>query len=296
MTHARYQPMIDDAARRPALWRVILGVFTSFAVFALWVMLLLWLRAHLDGAEFIDTAADTLALGNRTPQAAVLYLLAVAGLGLGACIAARIWQDRSPRSLIGPGPRTLRHLAASAGTALTVLALLSALTLPFSDPVSPNMPPALWLAWLPLGLTALILQTGGEEILFRGYLQSQLAARFQSELIPMLVPSVLFGLAHYVPGFPPLAALTYILIATLFGILAADLTQRTGSIGAAWGFHLANNALAVLLIAPTGSISGLALWRSDAEFGPEALTSPLATLEILVLLGTWFVIRRVLRV
>ena len=111
-----------------------------------------------------------------------------------------------------------------------------------------------------------------------------------------MAPALLFGFAHYVPSFPLIAALTYVLIATMFGILAADLTIRTGSLGAAWGFHLANNALAVLIIAPTGSVSGLALWRTGTELGPEALTSPLATAEILVLLATWFLIRRVLRV
>lgn len=296
MTYRPDHQMIRDAARRPALWRLVLGVATAVPVLALWVALLIRLRASLRGAGFVDTAADTLALGAETPQAAILTLLAVAGLGLGTLVAARLWQGRGPRSLIGPGPRTLRHAAIAAATALSFLVLLAAATLPASDPLTLNMPPATWLAWLPLGLAALILQTGGEELLFRGYLQSQLAARFRSRLIPILVPSILFGIAHYVPGFPPTAALAYVLIATLFGILAADLTQRTGSIGAAWGFHLANNALAVLIVAPAGSISGLALWQTSTAFGPEALTSPLATLEVLVLLATWFLIRRVLRV
>lgn len=296
MTRRPDQQMIDDAARRPALWRLAVGFITAFAVLALWVAALIGLRAIVLGTGFVDAAADLLALGANTPQAAILTLLAVAGLGVGASAAAYLWHRRNPRSLIGPGPRTLRQGTIAAATALMFLGCLAALALPFSDPVSLNMAPALWLAWLPLGLAALILQTGGEEILFRGYLQSQLAARFDSRLIPILIPSILFGLAHYVPGFPPPAALTYVLIATLFGILAADLTSRTGSIGAAWGFHLANNALAVLIVAPAGSITGLALWQSGIEFGPEALTSPLATLEVLVLLATWLLIRRVLRV
>ena len=111
-----------------------------------------------------------------------------------------------------------------------------------------------------------------------------------------MIPSILFGFAHFVPVFPTLAALTYVMIAALFGVLAADLTIRTGSIGAAWGFHFANNALAVLVVAPSGSITGLALWRTAEEFGPETFTSPLVTIEILVLLASWFLIRRALRV
>lgn len=288
--------MIDDASRRPAPWRLALGFVTALAVFMLWTSALIGMRAIMLGSSYVDAAADFFSLGAGTEVQAVLYLLAVAGLGLGGVVAAALWHGRSPRSLIGPGSRTLRHMVAAGTAAFGFLALLALLTLPLSDPIIPNRPLGPWLLWLPLGLAALILQTGGEELFFRGYLQSQLAARFRNPLLPVLLPSVLFGLAHYVPGFPPIAALTYVLIATMFGVLAADLTSRTGSLGAAWGFHLANNALSILVVAPGGSVTGLALWRTGTDFGPESLSSPLATVEILVLLATWFLIRRILRV
>lgn len=296
MSSLRYKAMTTDAGRHPALWRLVLGFATAFAVLVLWIALLILVRTSLLGARFTDTAADTLALGADTPTQALIYLLAVAGLGPGACAAALLWQRRSPRSLIGPGPVTLRHATKSTATALAFLALLGLLTLPLADPVAVNRPFTQWLAWLPLGIAALVLQTGGEELFFRGYLQSQLSARFHSQLIAILIPSVLFGLAHYVPTLPPTAALTYVLLATLFGILAADLTARTGSIGAAWGFHLANNALAVLIVAPAGPVTGLALWRTGGDFTHSALSPPLATAEVLVLFATWGLIRRILRV
>ena len=223
-------------------------------------------------------------------------LMIVAGLGLGTFAAAGVWHRRSPRSLIGPGARTLRHGTIAAAVTFGFLGVLSLATLPLSDWPLRNQPLTTWLAWLPLGILALIFQTGAEEILFRGYLQSQLAARFRNISVAIVVPSILFGFAHYVPVFPTLAALTYVLIAALFGVLAADLTIRTGSIGAAWGFHFANNALAVLVVAPSGSITGLALWRTAEEFGPESFTSPLVTIEVLVLLASWALIRRALRV
>ena len=296
MNLSRYSPMIEDAARHPALWRLLLGFLTVFVVLAVWVAAIIALRAVALGTWFAEAGADILVLGAGTPAQATLYLIVVAGLGAGACVAAAFWQKRTPRSLVGPGARTLRHAVIAAATTFAILGCLSLLTLPFSEPVERNQPFTTWLAWLPVGILALILQTGGEEVFFRGYLQSQLAARFRGHSLAVVAPALLFGFAHYVPSFPLIAALTYVLIATMFGILAADLTIRTGSLGAAWGFHLANNALAVLIIAPTGSVTGLALWRTGTEFGPEALTSPLATAEILVLLATWFLIRRVLRV
>ena len=37
MSYALYQPMIRDAAARPAIWRLFLGVVTAAAVFFLWM-------------------------------------------------------------------------------------------------------------------------------------------------------------------------------------------------------------------------------------------------------------------
>jgi uncharacterized protein len=45
--------------------------------------------------------------------------------------------------------------------------------------------------------------------------------------------------------------------AATFGLIAADLTARTGSIGAAWGFHFANNTMAITILATDGTITGL---------------------------------------
>jgi hypothetical protein len=57
----------------------------------------------------------------------------------------------------------------------------------------------LWASFLPLALVGVLVQTGAEEVLFRGYLQQQLAARFASPLAWMVLPSVIFALLHYQP-------------------------------------------------------------------------------------------------
>ena len=69
-----------------------------------------------------------------------------------------------------------------------------------------------------------------------------------------------------------------------------------GSLGAAWGFHLANNTLAVLFIAPSGTVTGLALWRTGYDLTAYLEISPAIAFEVLVILGTWFLIRRALHV
>lgn len=296
MIHPRYQRMIDDGQRRPALWRLVFGGITIIAMLIVWTLAIIATRTAIEGRGFTQTAAETLTPGAPSPQQTVYLLLIVAGMGFGTLVAARVWQGRNARSLIGPGARTLRHSAIAAAITFLTLGIVTLAVLPFTGPVVRAVPLATWLGWLPVALLALILQTGGEELLFRGYLQSQLAARFRRPYIAVFVPSLLFGLAHVAPDFPPIAIATYVAIAAMFGILAADLTFRTGSLGAAWGFHFANNAIVVLFLAPTGDLSGLALWRSPDDPASFALASPLVTLEIGVLVLIWFLIRRALRV
>lgn len=296
MTHSRYRTMIEAASQRPALWRLFLGFITVFLGLLGWTALLIAVRTLVLGGTFVDTAADTLSLGESTPDKTVFYLLIVAGLGVGTAIAGRLWQKRGVSSMIGPGARTLRHAAVSAAVTFATLGLIALLTMPFSELPVRNVPVSTWVAWLPIAITALILQTGAEELLFRGYLQSQLAARLGRPAVAVVIPAILFGLAHYVAVLPLLSALGYVVIAAMFGVLAGDLTLRTGSIGAAWGFHFANNALAILVIAPGASLDGLALWTTGTDAPIAPLASPLATVEIAVLLLVWFLIRRALRV
>jgi membrane protease YdiL (CAAX protease family) len=106
----------------------------------------------------------------------------------------------------------------------------------------------------------LLIQVSAEELLFRGYLQSQLAARGLHKSIWILLPSVLFGLLHYDPTVMGEAA-PWIVIWTIgFGILAADLTARSGTLGPAIAFHFAVNFMAIALIGFGDYLGGLTLY------------------------------------
>jgi membrane protease YdiL (CAAX protease family) len=109
-------------------------------------------------------------------------------------------------------------------------------------------------------LVGVLIQTGAEEVLFRGYLQQQLAARFSSPMIWMVLPSALFAALHYQPEV--MGDNTWLMMGAVFvfALLAADLTAVTGTIGAAWAMHFVNNALAILVMATDGPLSGLALY------------------------------------
>ncbi len=298
MSYSAYSPMISAAKRYPALWRLVMGVVTAIALTIVWLILILLLLALVSGSHPFEVARTTFSGPANTPAQTILYLLVVAGLGFATLAAAAIWQKRGRRDLMGRAPVVLRHFALTAGVTLLFGALISSWSAVFGGDAPPvrNLDFGTWLSWLPFALVAIGFQTLAEELFFRGYLQSQLAARFRSPLIWLVVPAIAFGFAHFAPGLPGWNSWFYVAFAAVFGILAGDLTARTGSLGAAWGWHFANNSFAVLIVATEGSVTGLGLWRAQGGLMEPITLSPILLIDLAIIIGIWFVIRRLLKV
>ena len=294
MNYTLYQPRIAEARKYPAIWRLALGVLTILLMATIWVISLGFLGYFFLGDKLFDIA-DAASMGKSVGPIGTLGLLtSILGLGLGSLIAARLWHKRRVGSIIGPGSRTIRHFAIGMIITWAVAAIFYVPFLPFSEPLLPNMELTLWVMWLPIALFVVLLQTGSEEILFRGYLQSQLAGRFQSAFVWMLLPAMVFAAAHYSPDLPSQAAAAYIVATLLFGLIAGDVTARTGNIGAAWGIHFANNVMAILILSADETLSGLAAYRLPTSFKELSLTSPLIILDLAVMFLTYVVIRRII--
>ncbi|MEO0990702.1 MAG: CPBP family intramembrane glutamic endopeptidase, partial [Pseudomonadota bacterium] len=152
-----------------------------------------------------------------------------------------------------------------------------------------------WLMYLPLTLVGLLVQTGAEELAFRGYLQQQVAARFRHPVFWMVIPSVLFGFLHYDPVSMGGNALIIVGATTMFGLMAADLTARSGNLGAAWGMHFANNFFALAVVAVEDTITGLALYRTAYGAGDADIPLASLALDFVVLILAWGLCRRVVR-
>ncbi|NNL19103.1 MAG: CPBP family intramembrane metalloprotease [Boseongicola sp.] len=286
--------MIAAASQKPALWRLVAGVVTAVALLFAW---LFGTAVALSFAEGVSVSRALRAVFDgdpSSPAGALKFLLIVSGLGFSTILAARLWQGRSAGSLIGPGARTLRHFAAAALITFGLAGLSMLVPSPVGAELERNMEVAVWLGWLPFTVFAVVAQSGAEEVFFRGYLQSQIAARFRNPMIWLLLPALLFGAAHYSSALPSKVALAYFAFAALFGLLAGDLTARTGSIGAAWGFHFANNMIAVAFIAVDGTITGLGLFRSSVGIDALADLSPWLLADLGALILVWWLIRRVL--
>ncbi len=147
-----------------------------------------------------------------------------------------------------------------------------------------------WLVTIPLVLAVLIIQVGTEEIYFRGYLQQQFACLSRARFVWMLAPSLMFGVSHYANGLGVADGVMWVIWATMLGLACADLTARTGALGAAIGLHLANNLFALLIVGIEGwPTSGLALFvypaldRSDMDTSAAMLATPAALFELTIM-------------
>lgn len=276
---------------RAQLWRLFAGLGMIAAVtWSFMLVLRSFLAGFMPGAWISDIPAGD------TPGKLLVLLFGFGGVILGVKLTARVFQRRGLTGVTGPVPLFWRQFGR---VLLYLLALTVALSLlpPYDmgEPLDQNLPFSRWLALLPLGLAALLIQTGAEEILFRGYIQQTLAARFRSPLVFLLVPSGLFALGHYLPAEAGDNAGLIALWAGVFGVLMADLTARAGSLGPAVAVHFFNNLTAMLLIASPTSLNGLALYLQPYGLSDTEALRPWLIVDFALMTVSWLVARLAIR-
>jgi uncharacterized protein len=97
-------------------------------------------------------------------------------------------------------------------------------------------------------LAAIVIQTFGEELVFRGYLYHAWSRIFPRPVLVTIIWSVVFICLHIGNADiirDPVPGLVSIFV---FALFAQWLTVRTGSLDAAWGLHFMNNIIATLII------------------------------------------------
>ena len=283
---SEFEAFVSAARKHPHLWRLLAGVCVSALVYAAW--------AGAVSAVYGWTAgqAPTLTAG-LAPGDVYVLLVSAFGLALGAAVAVRLLHHRPVGSLLGPLTTVLRDFVFAAALAGAVQCVALALQTMVYD-VEFGMDVSVWLLLLPLSLLGVLVQTGAEELAFRGYLQQQLAARFRSPLVWLLVPGLAFGLAHYSPAISGGNAWLVVFAAICFGLAAADLTARTGSIGAAWGFHFVGNTAALLAVGLKDMVHGLALFVTPFS-AKDSEAGLMIAFDLLALATAWLLVRHFIR-
>ena len=184
-----HQVLLVEARKHPELWRLVVGPAIVAAVVVTLNAVLFTTIASFGSAGWVSAL-----LAGSSPEALLIVLASFIFAALGVALAARLIQRRSLASVIGPQSVAVLQF----WRVFRILALLGAvlLVLPPYDleaPLVANLPLSKWLILLPLSLAAVLFQTSAEKILFRGYLQQGLAARFRSPLIWMVLPSLLLA-------------------------------------------------------------------------------------------------------
>lgn len=297
MAYAPYTPherLTAPARSRPEIWRLVAGLVLATVIYVgLTSAAVAVIQILASDAMFFELSGD--ATTGETPVGALTLLYSFGFIIVGVGVTAQILHGRSLGSLIGPARESLRQFWVVLRALILLYIVISLIPMPAGVVPEPNLDPALWLVLLPLGLVGVILQVSAEEIAFRGYLQSQLAARFSSPLIWIGVPSALFAMGHYAPAEAGENAWLVALWAAVFGALAADLTARSGTLGPAIALHLLNNVSAILLVSPEGTLSGLALYTFPFDLSDtEALRAALPFDFAVMILG-WLAARVALR-
>ncbi len=292
MSSRAFSSFVAPARARPQIWRLVVGLILAFVVYLFWTVALLFGAYWIARPGGVDAWLFDLVSG-ASPMSLLLLLGTFGGMALGPMVAVWLLHKRGARTLFGPRGVVLRHFVIAAGITLGLVAIYLLVWFNSTD-VQPGLPFSTWIVFLPFALIGLVIQTGAEEILFRGYLQQQLAARFRTPLAWLILPSLLFGLVHFDPERAGDSAWMIVCAAALFGLIAGDLTAVTGSIGASWGLHFANNCIALLIIATQGSLQGLALYLTPYSTKDLSGLGWPIVVDAIFLILVWFIVRRVM--
>ncbi|MDE4174244.1 CPBP family intramembrane metalloprotease [Phaeobacter sp. PT47_59] len=289
--YTAHEALVRAARAKPELWRLGLGLILIYLVGFALSSLTLPLLATLFPGDWIEGLQS-----GTTPGAMLVLLGGFAFMTFGVALTARVLQDRSFWSVIGH-PRPLIHQFLRVSLYLIALGITLSLLPPYDmgAPLTPNLSFGLWLSLLPFSLLVVLIQTSAEEIVFRGYIQQGLAARFKNPLVWLLAPSALFALGHYLPNEAGENAVLIALWAGVFGLLMADLTARSGTLGPAIAVHFFNNVTALLLFASPTSLYGLSLYLMPYEMSDAQALRPWLAVDFALMLVTWLAARLAIR-
>lgn len=130
------------------------------------------------------------------------------------------------------------------------------------------------------------IQTGLEEVLFRGYMVQGLSQVFRNGYLPILITSLLFGASHMSNpevarhGWPIMLAYY-----TVFGLFMAVITLLDEGLELAIGIHFANNFISSLLVtSKSGVLQTHAIFETETEnpYAEMLLWSGMAALTFAV--------------
>lgn len=262
-----FDAYVEPARDRSEIWRTILGFVLIAATFVAII-------SSLSAVVIFIGELRQPGLGFKLVfelQIGRSVFATLAAVGSITTLLPALWvvvyflHKRSIFSLIAPNHRINWRYWQIAAMIVALIGILDMILIFSTTEVTQQLA---IMRWIPLAIAAAILvffQTAAEELIFRGYLQQQLAARFQSRWVWLILPSLLFGSLHWNPTTFGNNAWLVMVVATLIGLIAGDMTARLGNLSAALGLHFANNILVFIFLNVPGQSSGVALYLHEVN-------------------------------
>lgn len=249
---------------RPGIWRPLVGVVALGVGVFLLVPLVLQLPLlavyAAQGGDGLERFQDALDLtGNVTPVGlAFLNIVLAAAIPL-AWLVSRYIHGLRPGWLASVTPR-LRWRYFGACLGLAFVALLATVVVGSLLPAGAgndgtdlsgelNAFTTTTRDFLLVVLFLTPFQAAGEEYLFRGYLTQAFGGLFGSRAVAVVVPAVLFALAHGAQSLP------VFMDRLAFGLVAGVLVIITGGLEAGIAMHVLNNFVAFGLALAFGDMT-----------------------------------------
>lgn len=235
----------------------------------------LLLKAQENGVSMTDLAENAnllfdhrvIGVDKNTVLIALLGIFVVTALGF--VIALKKLHKKTLISVLSGYDKFRFSRFWFAFTIWGVLLVSSVLVGYFADPegIKIDFNPLGFIISVIMLLVLMPVQTGFEEAFFRGYLIQGLAQIFKNGIVPVIITSFLFALAHMSNpevdkyGWPIMY--TYYV---LFALFMACLTLLDEGLELAFGIHFANNFISSILVSsPSSVIKTYAIFESDTE-------------------------------
>lgn len=295
MHYPYYEPLIAPAREKNEIWRVIVGCLLGTVIYYISTLYFLSLVAGTQGMSTVEYIACLTEI--ISPSTTAITLFSFVFMMLPVFLITETLHKRRWHTLFAPWRMELKVFIAVTSALLT-LGLAIELLPPWTYSLlewNPNLGFARWVVLLPVALLAVLIQTGAEELVFRGYLQSQLAARFNSPWVWMVIPSAIFGYLHYDPATWGDGAIWPVLWAFVFGLCAADVVARSGTLAAGIAFHFVNNLYPLVWAGIPDYLSGFALFHLPWTSKEMLEANPMLLTDFLFVVCSWLMIRLVLR-
>lgn len=150
-----------------------------------------------------------------------------------------------------------------------------------------NFDPINFIFLLSICLFLVPVQTGFEELLFRGFLLQFTGQRIRKGIVSVLINGLVFGALHSLNPEVQVLGWQALLFYAFSGCFAATLTVMDDGVELAWGFHTANNFMGILLVTNNWQV-----FQTDALFLDTS--EPTMGYEIFISLFLWYPLMMVL--